>query len=240
MKATLLGGWVRSYSISRTLLALTGALAFTACAEDARDTGITGGNATGTTAGTNGGVNAGTNTGSSAGTNNGGTGSNTNGATGTSGNGSTGSTGTDNTGSNGDADGGTTGVVDEADDPSTPGNDSPEATACTDTVSCGYASQSCCVSGVGDAECIDGNTCPAGGLIPAARTVCDGPEDCDGGKVCCVAVNPTGATNSCEDSCADVSGLIGVWQLCHTDDDCPSDKGSCAADDTFPFWGFCG
>ncbi len=127
-----------------------------------------------------------------------------------------------------------------ADDPATPGNDSPEATACTGAATCPYSSHSCCVAGLGDAECIDGTTCPSGGLLPKARTVCDGPEDCGTGEVCCVAVNPTGASNTCEASCEDVSGLIGVWQLCHTDDDCPADKGSCAADDSFPFWGFCG
>lgn len=126
------------------------------------------------------------------------------------------------------------------DNPKTPGNDSAEATACSDSASCDYASHSCCVSGVGKAQCVEGDTCPKGGLIPPARTVCDGPEDCSGGKVCCVAVNANGAKNSCQNSCSEVSGLVGVWQLCHTDDDCPSDKNACAADDTFPFWGFCG
>jgi len=226
MKTTLLGGWVRSYGMSCALVAFGGALAL-GCAEESRGTGVTGGSATGTSAGTNG----------ASGTN--GTGTN---GTGTNGTGTNG-TGTNGTGTNGtgaEEDGGSTGAMDPADDPETPGNDSPEATACTDQASCAYASQSCCVSGVGDAECIDGPTCPTGGLIPPARTVCDGPEDCDGGQVCCVAVNPTGAANSCQESCEDVSGLIGVWQLCHTDDDCPSTKSSCAADDTFPFWGFCG
>ena len=143
-----------------------------------------------------------------------------------------------------ETDAGTGTPVVSGDDPSTPGNDSPEATACTGTETCAYASQTCCVYGAGDAECTSGaGTCaPRDGLLgptQGAVTVCDGPEDCSGGQVCCVAVNIDGASNTCEASCDDVSGLIGVWQLCHVDDDCALGE-SCASDTTFPFWGFCG
>ncbi len=124
------------------------------------------------------------------------------------------------------------------DDVSTPGHDSTGATACMGVDTCGYATHSCCVAGLANSKCIEGTTCEGTG----ARTVCDGMEDCTGDQVCCVIVNGPGtvATNGCYTTCPVVGNNLGVWQICHTEAECPSGT-TCIRGDakTFPFWGFC-
>jgi len=212
MKATLLGGWVRSYGFSRTVLALAGALAIASgCGDTAADeeTSTTGGDSTATTGGTGGNT-----TGMAA--------SNTTG----------GGMNTDPDAGGGGPGGGATG-----DDVNTPGNDAMSATACGDSDACEYATHSCCVAGLANSKCVAGATCEG----TAARTVCDGMEDCPGGQVCCVQVKGAAAINGCFDVCPEMAPTdTGVWQLCHTDAECPSGS-SCTRGDkgTFPFWGFC-
>jgi len=214
MKATLLGGWVRSYGVSRTLLALAGVLAIAGgCGDTAadEDTSTTGGDSTATT---------------------GGTGGNT-----------TGMAASNTTGGgmmvDPDAGGGGPGGGATGDDVATPGNDTMSATACGDSDSCDYATHSCCVKGLANSACVTGTTCPDG---TGSRTVCDGMEDCTGGQVCCVIVNGPGtmATNACYATCPEIGTNLGVWQICHTDAECPSGTACTRGDDkTFPFWGFC-
>jgi hypothetical protein len=137
------------------------------------------------------------------------------------------------------------------DDPDTLGNDTSEATSCTGTDECNYETHQCCVWGQNDAECkpLD-EECGSGGLlglIAGTPTACDGPEDCGKGDVCCVHVSIDGATSACEPESeigeqggrCPATGLIGDWELCHTDADCDSSK-LCEATDSFEFWAFCG
>jgi hypothetical protein len=96
----------------------------------------------------------------------------------------------------------------------------------TNTIACGAAKcvagkQACCSSGAGTA-CIPLNGVCVGGSVFR----CDGPEDCDGGRVCCVR-NQNGYTSACARAveCAQAGGAA----LCHTGVDCPLATPTCAA-----------
>ena len=79
--------------------------------------------------------------------------------------------------------------------------------------------QACCTNGAVTA-CIPLNgTCVGGSVFR-----CDGPEDCDGGRVCCVR-NQNGYTSACARAveCTQLGGAA----LCHTGADCPLTARTC-------------
>jgi len=143
-------------------------------------------------------------------------------------------TGADDNANTGD-DGGPSEV---ADDPATPGNDSPTNVSCggaegTEVV-CNLGTHSCCVSGFSAtaAKCLEGTTCAQG---TGNRTECDGPEDCGEGSACCV--NITAGTSACaQGACPPLS----LAKMCHTDADCDASKICTRGDaDRFAWWGNC-
>jgi hypothetical protein len=98
---------------------------------------------------------------------------------------------------------------------------------CPGQVACGPKTCSvCCMKGFAEAvACDEAGVCPAD--FQANR--CDGPEDCDGGEVCCASArNPT--------ACVAASECPGP--LCHEDSDCTAGQ-TCQRGNTFDWWGFC-
>src|SRR5262249_19122018 len=95
----------------------------------------------------------------------------------------------------------------------------PRHVKCGRTDVCDLATMDCCarpVSGSGlDDVCI-----PRGGDCDGTRITCDGPEDCDGGQVCCETAGGGATTLACTtaDACASETGF--AVRLCHLDDDC--------------------
>jgi len=65
--------------------------------------------------------------------------------------------------------------------------------------------------------------------LSVAEAICDGPEDCPGGQMCCVAFDGQGYSQfSCEDSCAALTATGDVWsQVCHLDEMCETDGYQC-------------
>ncbi len=229
---------------SKTANLIAACFLFVACGGDGE--GDDDGNNTG------GGTSAGSNTGSTGtattgtattGATSGGssTGSSTGGNGATTGNGSTtGSSTGSNSGTTGAATGGDDGGVDPGssttggggggDDPATPGNDSATSVQCGANIAdCNLTSKSCCGTGVYPLitfSCTAGTTCSQG-----MRTVCDGPEDCGSGEMCCVSIAKAGEV-SCSKTACDGS------ELCHTDEDC-SKAGSRCEKGTIFVWGLC-
>jgi len=125
-----------------------------------------------------------------------------------------------------------------ADDPATPGNDSPTAVSCGGAegseIVCSLATHSCCVTGFAAdaASCLDGTTCAQG---TGNRTECDGPEDCGEGFACCV--NITAGTSACAQGACP---LLSIAKMCHTDADCDASKVCTRGDPKqFGWWGNC-
>jgi hypothetical protein len=77
----------------------------------------------------------------------------------------------------------------------------------------------CCARPVSGSDLVD--VCiPRGGDCDGTRITCDGPEDCDGGQVCCETAGGGGSSIACTaaDACASETGFAD--RLCHVDDDC--------------------
>jgi len=122
-----------------------------------------------------------------------------------------------------------------------PGNDEPGVVSCGEATSCDLGTRTCCAFGLDDAECLDdaaltGGKCPERGGNAGAEIVCDGPEDCSDGLLCCFAIGFDHATSACAASC-DLGGPLSNNTLCHQDGDCPASE-TCQFDATFG-WGFC-
>jgi hypothetical protein len=78
-------------------------------------------------------------------------------------------------------------------------------------------SQKCCTTAGGGFECKA--SCDA---ATEWTNVCDGPEDCTGGKLCCQQYNPNEVSyTTCATSCVSL-------QRCHADSDCPSADWHCS------------
>lgn len=98
------------------------------------------------------------------------------------------------------------------------------APAPVNTIACGAAScvvgqQACCVTAAG-ASCI-----PFGGLcLGGSAFRCDGPEDCDNGRVCCLR-NENGLRSACARApeCAQGGGAA----ICRSGADCPQTARTC-------------
>jgi hypothetical protein len=165
---------------------------------------------------------------SSGGTTGGGTGSSTMGTTGGS---SGGTSGGETSG------GGSGGTTAPGDDVATPGDDRNTSVSCGGMlgaeIPCDLASESCCVTGFASdaATCHAGTACTAG---TGNRAVCDGPEDCSGGQVCCVDI--VNGTTACIN--AATCPLTAPFQMCHSDADCPAGQ-TCGSEATFKWWGYC-
>ncbi len=128
-----------------------------------------------------------------------------------------------------------------ADVANTPGIDCPGYVSCGgDLMSphvCPTATHSCCVSGLPSEDtvnCYEGKTACRG---PEARNPCDGPEDCTGGRVCCVTPPNAQVITECR-AAADCDERSEGTVFCHTDADCPSGK-LCAPPSIARWWGFC-
>jgi hypothetical protein len=101
---------------------------------------------------------------------------------------------------------------------------------------CDLGTQECCIDvGAGGASsCVEAGACETG--VTAA---CDGPEDCDGGGICCVAgtVGLGGGTETdiaatCADSCEYAVELTGgaiQTTACHSPSDCAEGRSCCSA-----------
>jgi hypothetical protein len=95
------------------------------------------------------------------------------------------------------------------------------------TVACGNATcvvgqQACCVT-AGSSTCI-----PFSGLCPAgAARRCDGPEDCDNGRICCARPDPMGGYRSVCNRAMECAQLGGA-AMCRTAADCPGPNRACA------------
>lgn len=94
------------------------------------------------------------------------------------------------------------------------------------TVACGAAKcivgqQTCCVTASG-ASCVPSSGICAGGS--AFR--CDGPEDCDAGRVCCLRAETGGYRSACARpaECAQTHGAA----ICHVGADCPAFAPTCS------------
>lgn len=104
----------------------------------------------------------------------------------------------------------------DEDDPSTQGDDRAGMRVCG-TTSCALASTYCCTGG--GLYCLAvGQTCTGAGL----SLVCDGPEDCASGRVCCMG--GSGQATCTSSACA--------YPFCHTNVDCPVGK-ACSASVSF-------
>jgi len=95
------------------------------------------------------------------------------------------------------------------------------------TVACGSArcvvgQQACCVTAA-SSTCI-----PLSGIcLGGAARRCDGPEDCDGGRICCAHPDPQGGYRSACNrpmECAQMGGAT----ICRTAADCPGVNRTCA------------
>jgi hypothetical protein len=99
--------------------------------------------------------------------------------------------------------------------------------ASTGTIACGSnrclaGKEACCVTTAG-ASCIPMNGLCLGGSLFR----CDGPEDCDGGRVCCLRMETGGYRSACARAaeCAQAAGTA----ICRTGADCPSFTPTCSA-----------
>jgi hypothetical protein len=132
----------------------------------------------------------------------------------------------------------------QADDPATPGNDDPALVGCGDADHDGVGTicirdeQLCCLSGDNSriAACTVHEECGGSAL----QVLCDGPEDCNDGNVCCYAPKHDDAdggvveaATACQESCEEPA-----LTRCHTSEQC--DEGfSCQPDEASPWWGRC-
>jgi hypothetical protein len=79
----------------------------------------------------------------------------------------------------------------------------------------------CCATTTG-ASCIQMNATCVGSAFH-----CDGAEDCDGGRICCLQTGSDGYRSTClrAADCATADGAT----LCRTGVDCPSQTPTCGA-----------
>jgi hypothetical protein len=124
----------------------------------------------------------------------------------------------------------------------TPGNDTAGTVSCggdaTSEVPCVInPSQACCMAGQATATCTSSTGC-----VSTTQAVCDGPEDCTTGEVCCISDDGAmvSVRTQCLAQCPPSAGEIVVSVACHVDSDCPTtfmcirDPGSVRQ-----FWGTC-
>jgi hypothetical protein len=103
----------------------------------------------------------------------------------------------------------------------------PDAAPPPATISCGTShclagSQACCATAAGS-SCIPLNGLCLGGSVFR----CDGPEDCDNNRVCCLRMEGSGLRSACARpaECTQSGGAA----MCRTGADCPGSTRTCSA-----------
>jgi hypothetical protein len=91
-----------------------------------------------------------------------------------------------------------------------------------------------CIECCNDGACAEGQACNAGSNAEDKVILfCDGPEDCDSGKVCCVKRSSGGAlVGACTTVCND-----GGAKACHVPNNC--DGQQCTTFEPAPYIGTC-
>lgn len=135
-------------------------------------------------------------------------------------------------------------VVDSGTDapPDASGGTSGVGTGKCGSMTCAFVAEDyCCLPSSGAPYCANdnvGNSCECSGVLCNTVDIhCDGPEDCDGGEICCADTGFTGGAYNfveCRQTCEQPFPVGGPqWEVCHPGG-AACKKGSCAPDPGLP------